>query len=346
VLRSSPAFVAICLTFSCGSDVAQVTSALAQQTDGGPGAGGGNVGVGGSASTGGHTGVGGSTSTGGNAGRGGNVSTGGKSGTGGVSSGGVTGNAGRPATGGTVGTGGGSATGGVTATGGTVATGGAPSGGSASYSTNFDLTESPISESGHWHHSDPNQSIVVTASGLAYGSQNGTGKNAAGGYDDSIAFLDGFPPNQRMTCVLHRTGSQPGYLEAEIWLRASEGTERASQFGATRTYGYEINIEGNGEYIQIGQFKGLPSLFDSHSAGSPLTSMGVHDGDVFEADIIGNAITVRLNGTVIASASDTGQTGSGAIATGNPGIGFFRQDVSVKIDPTSFCFTSCTAESL
>jgi hypothetical protein len=251
-----------------------------------------------------------------------------------MGSGGVAATGGTPATGG-------ASTGGASASGGSASTGG-----SVSYSTNFDLTESPISEGGHWHHTDPNQSIVVTSNGLANGTQDATGKNAAGGYNDSMAFLSGFPPDQKVSCVLHRTGSQPGYLEAEIWLRASEGASRSTPFGDTQTYGYEINIEGNGAYIQIGQFKRLPALFDSQTSGSALTSMGVHDGDVFEADIVGNTITARLNGTVIASATDTGQTGVPAIASGNPGIGFFRQDVSGTIDPQSFCFTSLTAQGL
>jgi hypothetical protein len=215
--------------------------------------------------------------------------------------------------------------------------------GGITYHTNFDLTEKPISEGGAWHHTDSNQSVVATSDGIAYGTQNGSG-----GYDDSNAFLSGFPPNQRATAVIHKTGNAPGNLEVELLLRWSEGTQRNTSFGPTKSTGYEINIQGNGGYVQIGRFKGLPALFDSQASGSPLTAMGVHDGDVFSAEIVGNKITARLNGTVIATATDSdGAAGGGPpIATGNPGIGFFRHDIGGTIDPKSCSFTSFTAESL
>jgi hypothetical protein len=223
------------------------------------------------------------------------------------------------------------------------ATSAPPSDGGAYYHTDFDLTEKPISENGAWHHTDPNQSVVATSDGIAYGTQNGSG-----GYDDSNAFLSGFPPNQRATAVIHRTGGATGNLEVELLLRWSEGASRTTPFGATKCVGYEINLQSNGAYVQIGRFKGLPALFDSLVSGSPLTTMGVHDGDVFSAEIVGNKITAKLNGTVIATATDTdGAAGGGPpIATGNPGVGFYRHDMGGTIDPKSCSFTSLTAEGL
>jgi hypothetical protein len=279
--------------------------------------------------------------------------------------------AGAPASGGSLGSAG--ATGGSLATGGAPSTGGSAGNGGSSildagpfadarasdgdtrppdaassdaaitYHTNFDLSEKPISEGGAWHHTDANQSVVATSDGIAYGTQNGSG-----GYDDSNAFLSGFPPNQRATAVIHKTGNAPGNLEVELLLRWSEGAQRNTNFGPTKSSGYEINIQGNGGYVQIGRFKGLPALFDSLVSGSPLTTMGVHDADVFSAEIVGNKITARLNGTIIATATDSdGAAGGGPpIATGNPGIGFFRHDIGGTIDPKSCSFTSFTAESL
>jgi hypothetical protein len=71
--------------------------------------------------------------------------------------------------------------------------------------------------------------------------------------------------------------------------------------------------------------------------------MGVHDGDVFEAQIVGHEITVRLNGTIIATATDDP---SWLPAVGSPGIGFYRFDSPGPLDAMDYCFTSFTADGL
>jgi hypothetical protein len=202
-----------------------------------------------------------------------------------------------------------------------------------SYTTNFDLTESPISEGGAWHHTDPNQKTVATSGGFAYGTQSGTS-----GFDDSNAFLSGFPANQRVTAVIHKdlshvTGS--GYLEVEILLRWSEGATRSTPYGDTKSYGYEINLALDGGYWNIGRFKENPALYSGFNVGP------INDGDVFEADIMGNTITARLNGKVIGSATDKTLT---PFTTGNPGIGFYREKLGGAMD--AYSFTSFTAEGI
>jgi hypothetical protein len=98
----------------------------------------------------------------------------------------------------------------------------------------------------------------------------------------------------------------------EILLRWSDS--------AHSSQGYECNLAWDGAYVQIGRWNGpygnFTTLFDSLVSGGAPGS--VHDGDVFSADMIGSNITVRLNGRVIATASDSVWT------TGNPGIGFYR----------------------
>jgi hypothetical protein len=74
--------------------------------------------------------------------------------------------------------------------------------------------------------------------------------------------------------------------------------------------------------------------------------MGVHDGDVFSAQIVEGTparITVWLNSTVIATATDDT---SWLPNIGSPGIGFFRRDSPGPINPTDYCFTSFTAQGL
>jgi uncharacterized protein (DUF427 family) len=210
------------------------------------------------------------------------------------------------------------------------------------YTTTFDNEEQPLLEGGAWHHTDPHQAFARTANGLAFGTQKNT-ESAGGNYNDSNAFLAGFPPNQRASAVIHSTGDTiRGNLEVELLLRFSEGAEHGGPYGATTQYGYEINMGQGifGTFIQIGRWKDA-NLFDSTKSGSPLASMGIHDGDVFKAEMIDSRITVWLNDKVIASATD-----ADAYRAGNPGIGFFRNDSPGPIDPQSYCFTSFTAEAL
>ena len=87
--------------------------------------------------------------------------------------------------------------------------------------------------------------------------------------------------------------------------------------------GYECNLAFNGQYAEIIQWPGprgtQSSQFKFISRGNPVTA-GVHDGDVFQADVVGNVITSRLNGRVIAQGTDSSIPSGGA-----PGIGFFWQ---------------------
>jgi hypothetical protein len=53
------------------------------------------------------------------------------------------------------------------------------------------------------------------------------------------------------------------------------------------------------------------------SRGNPVAA-GVHDGDVLSCEIAGGVITSRLNGKVIATATDPSPLAGGA-----PGIGFY-----------------------
>jgi hypothetical protein len=217
------------------------------------------------------------------------------------------------------------------------------------YVTDFSASESPISEGGAWRSGDdPLQTPVDTAGGLAFGTQTGT-EARAGNYNDSEAYLSGFPPDQRATAVIHKTaGVSNAYEEVELLLRWSVGALRTGlPYGDTHSYGYEINLAYDGAYIQIGRFKSS-ALFDSLVSGSPVTGLGVKDGDVFSAQIVGNAITATLtrNGvtTTIAQATDSSGT---PFATGSPGIGFFRDDSqNGTTDPKAFCFTHFEADGL
>ncbi len=221
-----------------------------------------------------------------------------------------------------------------------------------SYATSFPLTENPISQGGAINSGNtaPNESAMQSAGGLAWGTQTGhESQQVPPLYNDSMAWLNAYyPPDQRATAIIHYNGANiaaNGNLEAELYLRMSIGPlQTGLPFGDTAVYGYEINMGMGvfGLFIQIGRWKRL-NLFDSFVSGSPLTSMGIHDGDVYSAWIAGNTITVTLNGVVIASATDT--PSSWLPAVGSPGFGQYRHDTSGSLTPTDYCLSSWTGDA-
>jgi len=212
--------------------------------------------------------------------------------------------------------------------------GGAPAGGATNgpgfYATDFDLTESPISEAGHWKQSGLDWTHIVTAGGLAYGTELG-----AGGFDDSYAYLGGaFPANQSATATIHlEAGITASYQEVELLLRWSDSAHNA--------IGYECNLAFNGQYAEIIKWPGpigkTKADFKFISTGNPVPG-GVHDGDIFQADIVGNVITSRLNGKVIATGTDSSISSGGA-----PGMGFYAEGAAAS---KKFSFTHFSATGL
>jgi hypothetical protein len=180
-----------------------------------------------------------------------------------------------------------------------------PGDGPVSYATDFDGTETPISEGGAWSHLGLDWTLVGKAGGIAYGTQTG-----AGGYDDSYAHLSGFPPDQSASAAIHLDPAiDVGCThEVEILLRWSDAAHDA--------HGYECNLALDGSYAQIVRWNGPFADFTYIGSGS--VPGGVHDGDMLGASAVGDVITLSVNGVVIADASDA------TWATGDPGMGFWR----------------------
>jgi len=195
------------------------------------------------------------------------------------------------------------------------------------YSTDFNLVESPISEAGAWRHDGLDWAHVATARGLAYGTQTGNG-----GFDDSYAYLSGFPPDQSASAVVHRDPATGGTThEVEILLRWSDSAHSAR--------GYECNFAYDGSYASIVRWNGPKSDFTViDPAGGPgRVAGGLHDGDVVKAQIVGSVITTFINGKPLSSTTDT------VYRDGNPGIGLWRGAPSAPID--DFALTSFEATS-
>ncbi len=205
--------------------------------------------------------------------------------------------------------------------------------GAVTYSTHFLATENPISEGGHWIHLGAPWSLVATGGGVAYGTQPGDGA-----YTDSYAHLSGFPPDQSVSATIHlAAGLSPGGTrEVEIHLRWADSASSAR--------GYECNLAYNGGYAEVVRWNGP---LGDYTYVSPQGSGGpgaVHDGDVFEAQIVGTTITTWLNGHQLQHV-DVASIGGTVWTDGNPGMGFWR-GAGASATPGDYGFSSYAAMSL
>ncbi len=190
------------------------------------------------------------------------------------------------------------------------AMGGTAGAAGVTYTTNFDLSESPLSGGGAWHHDGLDWTAVDTANGIAFGTQAlGVARSGPRQYNDSYAYLSGFPADHEASAVVH-LGSIDGSCthEVEILLRWMDSAHVAR--------GYECNVAFDGSYAQIVRWNGPVGDYTYLNNGS--LPGGVHDNDTVSASIVGDKITLSVNGVVRASARDT------TFLTGNPGVGFWR----------------------
>ena len=180
------------------------------------------------------------------------------------------------------------------------------------YTTNFPLTEDPISERGNWINGKTvglDWSNVATTPGLASGRESG-----GTGYDDSTALLTGvWGPHQTVTATVHSVNQVGGtvYEEVEIRLRSS--------LSAHSCTGYEVifrALKSAESYVEIVRWNGPLGKF-SYIARGKGVQVGITDGDVVKASIIGNVITVYINNVQLLQATDN------TYSSGSPGMGFF-----------------------
>jgi hypothetical protein len=186
------------------------------------------------------------------------------------------------------------------------------------YSTRFVNPEDPISENGHWLNGRSvglDWQNVTTAPGFASFSQPNPSD-----YDDSTAILTGvWGPNQYVRTVVRiPTVDNSAAQEIEIRLRSSMSAHTCS--GYEVLMGKQI-VRWNGP---LGDFTILP---DEGPYGD------LHDGDVFEANMVGSVISVFINGVQVNRAVDS------VFTAGSPGMGFFTRNPSA----TKFGLSSFTA---
>lgn len=178
---------------------------------------------------------------------------------------------------------------------------------SGSYSSSFDLQENPLSEGGVWRRAVNNYTHVRSSGGAAYGTNGITNE-----YDDSYALLSGFAPDQTVEAVVQRSSNLDTSIthNVELLLRFSDSTSGAR--------GYQCLFAFYGG-VQIVRWNGSRGNYTYLSSTAGLGSLGreLRSGDVIKATISGNVISVFINATLMARATDATYT------TGQPGIGFF-----------------------
>ncbi len=210
------------------------------------------------------------------------------------------------------------------------------SGFSQTFTARFDGTEDPLSEGGRWTNSGVDWTRIRKISGLACGTQTGTNRGIYR-FDDSYAHLSGFPPDQEAWGEVSIAKPNASCTqELEILLRWTSS--------AHRTTGYECFarcLTSDSSYVQIVRWDGPLGKF-TYLADMRGTNYGLKQGDILKASVIGNVITVYINGIQKARAIDD------TFKTGSPGIGEFLACESgrgVGSNP-DFGFASFTARAI
>jgi hypothetical protein len=213
------------------------------------------------------------------------------------------------------------------------------------YTTVFPVAENPISEGGVWNKRTgaigPDggaQSTVVTGANGAHGTSSAFGASTI---DDSYALLSGFPPDQYASAIIHASGLTGNFVEVELLLRGDDS--------GTNIQLYECFMSGYGQYLTIARW-GSGTFW---TLGGIVTFTAPADGDLYEAQIIGNIIKVWLRGTLmftcdVSNPPDFRDHTNTSVAfdnviysAGNPGIGFDTDG-----DDAAFGFSRYTARGL
>lgn len=177
---------------------------------------------------------------------------------------------------------------------------------STAFQTNFPLTENPISQGGIWFNGATDGgswSDMKTTGNACTGSR--TMANAGNSFADDIAFIKSsyrsFNPNQ--------------YAQGTVYLAP----------GYTCTGAYVAIVRWNGA---LGSF----SAIQDPGVGSIAIP---NDGDVFYAEISGQIITVKLNGSTVMThtvLNDGNGNNFAELTTGQPGLGAWPSGTSHEME--------------
>jgi hypothetical protein len=197
------------------------------------------------------------------------------------------------------------------------------------YTTNYPLTENPVSEGGKWIQGGTtglDWTNTRSSGGLAFASTINTG------FNDNVAYLNpalfAVPTNHTVVITVHRVAgyTPPDTHEIEIFLRA---------LGSAHSWrGYEVDFAfANSGLVQLVRWDGALNNFTVLSI-TVNNGANIADGDTLTASITGSTITAKHNNNLLFTATDA------TYATGNAGHGFF---VRTGGTPSSFCISQFSA---
>lgn len=204
------------------------------------------------------------------------------------------------------------------------------------YTTNFRLTEDPISEGNKWMKGKKDGldwADVRTTPGFAFGTEIGGDRPAPQKYDDPTGLLTGtWRPAQTAQATVHRTNKDNDniYQEVELRLRSTLSPHNAT--------GYEVMFRCSKSpkaYCNIARWDGILGawMMLRETKGS---QYGVADGDMIKASIVGDTITVYINGVQAV------QTRDYLFTSGNPGMGFYLEKATGANDECGFSSFTAT----
>lgn len=193
------------------------------------------------------------------------------------------------------------------------------------YTTNFLLTENPISENGNWVGGQ-------TAGNNLWGNCQTNGTMAYGvsqptQFGDPTAILTGtWGPNQTVQATVKINTTPTGGHEVEVRLRSTINST------AHTITGYEVycSVAPSDPYCHIASWGGPNGSYANIESNTP--SIYLKNGDVLTGSVTGTnpvIITGNVNGVQVMQATDTGNfTFSdgkkyGPWTSGTPGIGFW-----------------------
>jgi hypothetical protein len=205
------------------------------------------------------------------------------------------------------------------------------------YTTNFPLTENPISEGGKWRNGgiDAPRTNVQTDGAGAFGTMSTfDGTN----FPDSVAFLNGYTNDHSISTVL-RNNAAPTTMEVEQILRGD--------ITSTSQPGYEVDL-GQSFGLNLVRLNGPDNDF-TIAPGFPITggSISTSDGAIWFSKIQGNLINVKCNGSFVVTNFDitTGFGGGLVITSGNPGQGYWN-DTNSSANSPKFAWKSWTSDNV
>jgi hypothetical protein len=197
--------------------------------------------------------------------------------------------------------------------------GGSNAGSGGSYSTNFPLTENPISEGDRWINGKTtgrDWNNLETVAGQTFG----VGPAIEAPYSDPTAVLTGtWGSNQQATATAYCSGCSDTYFE-EIELRLN------TRIAPGSITGYEINCRtpsNSSAYFAIVRWNGALGNF---TILGTITGSGCNNGDVLSATNINGLITEYLDRNPVLQVSDT------TYQNGSPGIGFNSNNYNSYVD--------------